>query len=230
MDHKKILFLLLALTLLFGIVFSLYPEIDLHIMHYIYSNHGSAFFSRQGGELWSVFPFPTSLIKQISILLFSIIGVVFIMNLLCKTTALKLNTKMLTFILLVLLLAPGLLVNTVLKEYWGRARPHDVIEFGGTKHFTPPLIPSAQCSHNCSFVSGHTSMATFFVVFSFLLTGWRQKIGYGSALTFAVFVSLSRVLKGSHFPSDVMFSMLFTLMIGHLLYLKLFEQKTPTPA
>ena len=39
-------------------------------------------------------------------------------------------------------LGPGLLVNTVLKIYWGRARPYAIAEFGGTDAFTPALLPS----------------------------------------------------------------------------------------
>jgi lipid A 4'-phosphatase len=41
------------------------------------------------------------------------------------------------FLLFALGLGPGLLVNGVLKSYWGRARPYDVIQFGGKKEFTP---------------------------------------------------------------------------------------------
>ena len=35
------------------------------------------------------------------------------------------------FLILVMLLGPGLLVNGVLKEYWGRPRPRNIIPFGG---------------------------------------------------------------------------------------------------
>src|SRR5258707_888701 len=40
------------------------------------------------------------------------------------------------FLLLALALGPGVLVNSVLKEHWGRARPSQVIAFGGTQEFT----------------------------------------------------------------------------------------------
>ena len=55
------------------------------------------------------------------------------------------------------LLGSGLLVNAGLKEYWGRARPVQVSEFGGKQHFSPALMPTDQCRHNCSFVSGHAT-------------------------------------------------------------------------
>src|SRR5690606_18360570 len=41
------------------------------------------------------------------------------------------------FGLLALALGPGLLVNGILKEVWGRARPREILEFGGDATFTP---------------------------------------------------------------------------------------------
>ncbi|KJV10113.1 hypothetical protein VZ95_07070, partial [Elstera litoralis] len=58
------------------------------------------------------------------------------------------------FLLLAVGLGPGLLANTILKDNWGRARPSHLSEFGGTKSFSPPLIPADQCPKNCAFVSG----------------------------------------------------------------------------
>ena len=37
------------------------------------------------------------------------------------------------FLVLSLLLGPGLLVNVILKDNWGRPRPGSVVEFGGTQ-------------------------------------------------------------------------------------------------
>jgi hypothetical protein len=50
----------------------------------------------------------------------------------------------LAFLLLVLVLGPGLLVNGILKEHWGRVRPLNCQEFGGTGVFTPAFVPSDQ--------------------------------------------------------------------------------------
>lgn len=46
------------------------------------------------------------------------------------------------YLLLVIALGPGLLVNAVLKEQWGRARPSQVAEFGGSAAYTPVWLPS----------------------------------------------------------------------------------------
>ena len=48
------------------------------------------------------------------------------------------------------LLGPVLLVNGLLKEFIGRARPKNIIEYGGTKIFSPAYFPADQCETNCS--------------------------------------------------------------------------------
>ena len=64
------------------------------------------------------------------------------------------------YILALFLLGPGLVVNAGLKAFWGRARPSNVIDFGGTAQFSPAWEISDQCSRNCSFVSGEGAGAT----------------------------------------------------------------------
>ena len=48
-----------------------------------------------------------------------------------------LDAKAWLFLFLGLLVGPGLVVNGILKDHWGRARPAEIIEFGGTAHFSP---------------------------------------------------------------------------------------------
>lgn len=115
------------------------------------------------------------------------------------------------FLALSYLLGPGLLVNVLLKEYWGRARPFDVAEFGGDHLFTPALTVTNQCAHNCSFVGGEASSfaALFFVLFFMLSADLhirKARRVLGAALCVAVFGSLLRVAFGHHFLSDIFFA------------------------
>ena len=59
---------------------------------------------------------------------------------------------------------PGLVVNGVLKAFWGRARPSQILEFGGAAQFTPPVQIADQCARNCSFVSGEASGVTMLAI------------------------------------------------------------------
>ena len=56
------------------------------------------------------------------------------------------------------ILAIGVIVNFILKGLWGRARPEDVIQYGGTQTFTPWFQFSDACMNNCSFVSGDAAV------------------------------------------------------------------------
>lgn len=110
-----------------------------------------------------------------------------------------------TYLLLVALVGPLLLVNGVFKEHWGRARPSQVVEFGGTKAFTRAAIPTDQCARNCSFVSGHASVGFYFLALAFV---WprRRMLWLGIGTVAGVLVGLVRIVQGGHFLSDVVFA------------------------
>jgi len=109
------------------------------------------------------------------------------------------------FLLLVALIGPLLLVNGVFKEHWGRARPSQVVEFGGTKQFTRAAVPTDQCARNCSFVSGHASVGFYFLALAFVWPRRRMlwlALGTGAGLL----IGLVRIVQGGHFLSDVLFA------------------------
>jgi lipid A 4'-phosphatase len=108
-----------------------------------------------------------------------------------------------TFLLVALVLGPGLVVNQVFKENWGRARPREVVEFGGTKQYSPPFEIQKACDGNCSFVSGHASGAFFILTLSWV---FRQRRWFWFSLVLGGLVGMGRVLQGGHFVSDVVFA------------------------
>ena len=55
-------------------------------------------------------------------------------------------------------------VNLVLKNFWGRARPNDVLELGGKEVFSPWYEMSNACLTNCSFVSGDASVGFSIII------------------------------------------------------------------
>jgi lipid A 4'-phosphatase len=120
------------------------------------------------------------------------------------------------FLLLSLLLGPGLMVNLGLKEHWGRARPTQTADFGGPKIFTPALKPAANCQNNCSFVSGHASVGFWWLALGLAWPAWRMRamaLGLGLGGLFG----LARILQGGHFASDVIFSLLVVWGMAELL-------------
>src|SRR5579863_6934684 len=79
------------------------------------------------------------------------------------------------FVLLALALGPGLVVNGILKDHWGRARPAQVTEFGGARQFTPAPLIADQCDRNCSFVAGHPAVGFALLAYAYLARSGRRK-------------------------------------------------------
>lgn len=110
------------------------------------------------------------------------------------------------FLLLSFALGPGLITDVGLKNHWGRARPHQIVQFGGTQAFTPALVPAHECARNCSFVSGHVSGACAPLVFGWLAGRRRRRNWLLGAAAAGVIVGLVRMAQGGHFASDVFFA------------------------
>ncbi|NTV95499.1 MAG: phosphatase PAP2 family protein [Thiobacillus sp.] len=108
------------------------------------------------------------------------------------------------FLVLVLVLGPGLVVNAVLKDNWHRARPGHLVEFGGERQFTPAWVISDQCPNNCSFVCGDASIGFSLAALAFVARRPRRWLIAGLALGSAL--GLMRMAQGGHFLSDVIFS------------------------
>jgi membrane-associated PAP2 superfamily phosphatase len=106
-------------------------------------------------------------------------------------------------ILLLAALGPGLLVNGVLKHAMGRPRPYETVYFGGTQPYLRPFEPGIPF-HGSSFVSGHAAMAFLFVGLFFVLKGRGRWIALLGGTCFGLAVGWSRVIRGDHFPSDIL--------------------------
>ena len=127
------------------------------------------------------------------------------------------------FIALTFSLGPGLIVNGLLKEFIGRARPKNIIEFGGDKIFSPAYFPSNQCAHNCSFVSGDVAFAFATIAFSLLLSGMQRKIGIIISMIFGTGIAFYRLGTGAHFLSDTILAGLLSVITALFCYIIIVE-------
>lgn len=134
------------------------------------------------------------------------------------------RTRAVTWLYLVLCLGvgPGLVTNMLFKDQWGRARPAQIVEFGGGKTFTPPLLPANQCARNCSFVSGEAAsmFAVFYAAALIVPHGSVAMIVAGTIVGLAA--GLVRMAQGGHFLSDVVFAGVFMALTAAGLYRLLF--------
>lgn len=108
------------------------------------------------------------------------------------------------FLLAVIIVTSGLAI-TVLKDYWGRARPNQIVEFGGDKRFTPAWTMTDQCDNNCSFVSGHAGGAFALLALAWVFPRYRR-FWLVTGLLWGAHVGLVRMAQGDHFLSDVIFA------------------------
>lgn len=123
-------------------------------------------------------------------------------------------------VILTLALGPGLLVNVVFKNFWGRPRPRETTEFNGRwtyQSFHERGVPGRGKSFPC----GHSSMGYVFVVFYFLLRRRhraRALAAVAAAMVFGTAIGLARMAVGAHFASDVLWSALIPAALAFVLY------------
>jgi len=206
------LIIALAIAVVAGLTFGLFPDLDLRIARY-FAEHvdaGNNAFSwrlyrplmraRDVG-LWLV----TALIAPVLIAL--------VIKFLLPKRKLLVPGRAIMFLVATLALAPGLFVNVILKDHWGRPRPIDVTQFGGTEHFVPWWDPRGDCPNNCSFVSGDVSGAFWTIAPAALAPPQWRALAYGAALALGAGMSVLRLMAGGHFVSDTIFAGVFTFLI-----------------
>lgn len=124
------------------------------------------------------------------------------------------------FLFLLLAIGPGLLVNTVFKENWGRPRPTHVVEFGGEKQFLPVWQKGIAGEGN-SFSSGHASIGFYTLAPFFLLrrrNSFKARLALAAGVTYGALMGAGRMAQGGHFFSDVVWSWGFVFLSGMILY------------
>lgn len=125
-----------------------------------------------------------------------------------KKAGLRPWRRVLIFVVLAGVVGPGIVTNGLLKEYWGRPRPREIVEFGGRSTFEPVLSYDAS-SEGLSFPSGHASMAFYFLAGYFLLRrhrpGLAQAVVFGG-LALGGLMGIARMVQGAHFFSDVVWA------------------------
>lgn len=181
--------------------FVLAPTIDLEVARFVHRQFGAAFLST-GGPWWPLYVGLVPVVYAIA----AIVLLVALANLVLGRRWLGLTRRVAAFILLSLALGPGLVVEFGLKDHWGRARPRDLVEFGGGARFTPAYLPSEECASNCSFTSGHAAMAFYFLTFALLAPAPWRRPAVAAVVAFGGLTGAMRVAQGAHFASDVIAS------------------------
>ncbi len=102
----------------------------------------------------------------------------------------------------------GLIVNAGFKEFWGRPRPVQCVEFGGKQEFRTFWQPNffSQPEPSKAFTCGHCTAG--FLYLSLVFIGRRQRsrtfiaTGWIMGLSAGALMSLTRIAQGGHFVTD----------------------------
>ncbi len=112
------------------------------------------------------------------------------------------------FLLLLLVIGPGLIVNATFKDHWGRPRPREIIQFQGKKEFLQPWQRGID-GNGRSFPSGHTSAAFYMTAPYFIYRKSSKRKARNwliGGTIFAIFMSIARITQGGHFLSDTIWA------------------------
>ncbi len=185
-------------VILGGVAYALNPELDLAFSRLFYRPESGFFYKdlawvqfSYGLFAWIQFPVLAALLAGLAAGFFKPVW--------------ARRRMAFSFLMCALLLGPGLVVNELLKNHMGRARPAQIVEFAGTQQYTPPWQISDQCATNCSMSSGHAAMGFFPLALAWVHRRQRR-FWTVAGLTCGGLVGLGRILQGGHFLSDVLIS------------------------
>jgi membrane-associated PAP2 superfamily phosphatase len=207
----------LSLAAVVGLAFGFYPELDLPVSRYFYGFADNA----HNMFAWRLYP-PLMLARDIGLWVSTVLVapavVALLIKLILPRRKLLLSGRAILFLIATLALGPGLLVNGVLKEHWGRSRPIDVAQFGGPKHFVAWWDPRGDCPSNCGFVSGDVAGAFWTIAPAALAPPAWRALSLGAALALGTGMAVIRVMAGGHFVTDVVFAGIFTFLLIWIAY------------
>ncbi|MDC0226806.1 phosphatase PAP2 family protein [Alphaproteobacteria bacterium] len=134
------------------------------------------------------------------------------------------NIKEIIFVFVTTLFNLLIVVNMLLKNLWGRARPNDIYQLGGQDIFTPWFKYSEACYNNCSFVSGDASVGFSLIIIYFIT---KNKFFLWFSLFAGFLIGAIRILEGGHFFSDIVVAGLIVFILSffqHQFYKKIYTQ------
>lgn len=121
---------------------------------------------------------------------------------------------------LTLIIGAGLITNCFFKEYWGRPRPKEIIEFGGKHTYRPFWRPdfSNRQDPQRSFPSGHVAMGFYYLSLSLAAKRHKNQLLFFLGLSLTLFwgggLMVARVAQGGHFVSDVLAAALLMWLVA----------------
>ena len=208
------LFIALGLSAFVGLLFGVYPELDLKLASLFYDTATKTFPLKFN----TLAEFARNVAMVIAWLLVMPALVALIVKLVRPDRKLLISGRAMVFLLVTLILSAVIITNLTFKSYWGRPRPVVVTEFNGPEKFVAWWDPRGDCARNCSFFSGEGATAFWTYAPAALAPPTLRPIAYAAATVFGVVTSLLRMAFGGHFFTDVAIAGLVTFLVIWLAY------------
>jgi len=219
MRHNRKLFIFILVQLLFLILLTLIIsslDLDMKIQQRFYQENRWYLAKVQPWKwLYHSGTYPAAILSAIALVIF------FVSFQVHKIIPYR---RYASLLLLTVIIGPGLFINGVFKDHWGRPRPRNVLEFGGKMEFREIWEPGTPGSGK-SFPCGHSSMGFVFIAVYYYFKNRHKLTAYsflGGSLIYGTLIGIARMIQGGHFASDVLWSAGFTYIPAQICYYLLF--------
>ncbi len=208
------LYIALALSVVIGLLFGLYPELDLKVAAFFYDTATKTFplksvtwaMIARDGAMWVAWALVAPAI------------IAFVVKLIRPVKPLMMSGRAMVFLMVTMLLSAIIISNVIFKGHWGRPRPVVVTEFNGPLEFKAWWDPRGACPKNCSFFSGEGATAFWTYAPAALTPPQWRPIAYVAATAFGLATGGLRMAFGGHFFTDVLFSGIASFLVIWLAY------------
>lgn len=207
--NKTGLVIALAVGAVVGIVFGVFPELDLKIAALFYDPASHRFpmqashlanFARDAA-MWITWAFALPALVSLAV------------KIVLPRRRMLVSPRVTLFLTLSIVLTAGIISNAGFKTYWGRPRPVATAEFGGPWQFKAWWNPTGQCPRNCSFYSGEATTAFWTYAPAALAPPQWRPLAYVAATVFGLATGLLRMSFGGHYFTDVIFGGVMAFLI-----------------
>jgi lipid A 4'-phosphatase len=192
----------LTIAVVVGVVFAVFPQLDLSIAGLFYDPATHKF---RGWETdWVEYTRDAA-----TLLITLLVAPAFLAvagKLIWPNRPMLVPGRAALFLIATLAVGPGILTNGVLKQHSARMRPEDVVQLGGNERFTPWWDFGGPCTENCSFIAGEPSGAFWTLAPAALAPPQWRALAYAGALAFGAAMAVLRMASGAHFLTDCVFA------------------------
>jgi membrane-associated phospholipid phosphatase len=208
------LFIALGLAVLAGLLFGIFPQLDLTLARVFYNEETRQFMFGTLG--WAEYVRRAAMWIAWAFVVPSVVAL--IVKLFRPHQPLLVSGRTIIFLFTTIFLTAGLLPNVILKDHWGRPRPVATNEFSGPHAFKPWWDPRGTNPRNGSFFSGEAATAFWTYAPAALAPPSIRPLAYVAATIFGLTTGIFRMAFGGHYASDVIAAGLAAFLVAWLVH------------